>query len=371
MNKTFVLYVPGSSLSEFHLRSPWIELPMAFHHLGFNSLLICGKYNLKDNGNFQVTETFVRGRNFVKSVFEPFFAFKEIMIKKPDLVMISPFGSYLISIIPLLIITRTLFGNKKTRFWLKTDWNIDFTGMSRIVRLLTSVLFSISSHLFDFTTLETKCGVEQAKRQFFANSDKINRFPIGFPQDFMKINTYNNQRRKKVILCVARIARMKDQLTLIKAFDEALKTYGDWKLILAGPIDEADYMEELLIETNNFGTREQVTFTGFIDEEELLELYGTSSIFCLPSRYKENAGQVKYEAISAGLPVISTDVPCREENENMGILVFKAGDVQGLLKILLTLMEGDRIREQISKNAQSKLLSYTDNVKEFLKFYKL
>ncbi|MEM3771776.1 MAG: glycosyltransferase family 4 protein [Candidatus Micrarchaeia archaeon] len=297
--------------------------------------------------------------------------FKKIIAEKPDIVMISPVGSYLFTIIPLIILLK-LFLNKnhRTKFLLKSDWSLDYTGLSVLKKALSTVLFIMSSYIFDKVLLETYCGLSRANNLPLIRTDRIARIPIGYPSDFIPIHRYDNRKREKIVLCVARIARMKDQLTLVKAFGKASKSYKDWKLVLAGPIEDSDYKRELDEAIRILRLGSSIEFTGFIDENELRMLYESSSIFCLPSRFLENAGQVKYEAIAAGLPVISTDIPCESDNEELGVMVFKAGDFDYLSGILERLMGSEEMRREVSERSQKRLVSYTEIVNELLSLLK-
>jgi glycosyltransferase involved in cell wall biosynthesis len=51
-----------------------------------------------------------------------------------------------------------------------------------------------------------------------------------------------------------------------------------------------------------------VTFTGWLDRGALAALYEQAAVFALPSAWPEPFGIVGLEAMSAGLPVVATDV---------------------------------------------------------------
>ena len=369
MSKTFIIYIPGSSLSEFHKLSPWIQFPLTFSHLDYNSILICGKCTISDINNFKIHETLVRGDSTIKSIFEPFLAFKKIISERPDIVMISPIGSYLATVMPLMLFSKLILGKKhKTRFVLKSDWSLDYYGFPLLKKILVNTFLVLASYVFDIITVETYCGFNKAINLPIIRAKRLRRLPIGLPDDSISVERYDNGKRKNVIICVARIARMKDQLTLIKAFSKVSESYKDWKLILAGPITETNYKSELEFEIRNLGIQNRVEFTGFLSETGLFELYKTASIFCLPSRFLESAGQVKYEAISAGLPVISTDIPCRKDNEELGIIVFDSGDFDQLSRILTKLMRDEKMRREVSAYSQTKIVSYKELVQDLIDF---
>lgn len=363
MVKVFVMYVPGADLTEFHRRSPWVMIPVSFNDIGYRSALICGSYALKSKYGIDVYTTITRGKSLLKSLTEPFLGFKRIITLKPDILLISPFGSYLFSIIPLILIFKIyikITGSKETKFVLKTDWSLDFSGGKWYKKESSILLLILSSYIFDQISFETYCGVNRAKSFPIIRAKALKRVPIGYPQniDFDIFKTINN--REKRIICTARITPMKGQIVLLKAFLELSWKYPDWQLIFIGPFEDMNYKSQLdsIIQESNLSNR--VSFTNFIEESGLVEQLKRASIFCLPSIYAENAGNVKYEAIAACLPVVTTDVPCREENEELGCIVCKAGDVYDLAKNLEFLMTNPHFRKNIAEQSKNKLLSYKE-----------
>lgn len=363
MEKVFTLYVPGSNLSEIHKRSPWIMIPLSFKDIGYRSSLICGSYSLNSTYGIEVYPTITRNKSLLRSLVEPLIGTKYIFNLRPDILLISPTGSYLFSIIPLIVIYKVytrMTQSKNTRFMLKMDWSLDFTDMKWFKRKLSIFLLILCSYTFDRISFETYCGLNRAKKIPIINEKTLRRVPIGYPQniDFEIFEPKNNIENR--IVCVARIAKMKGQIVLLKAFLELSQRYPNWQLRFMGPVEDVNYKSRLdsLILENNLLNR--VSFTEFVEENILLEELKKASIFCLPSIYKESAGNVKYEAIAAGLPVVTTEVPCSEDNREMGCLVSTPGDVKGLAKNLELLMSNPQLRKSTAEYSKKKLLSYKD-----------
>jgi hypothetical protein len=186
MEKVFVMYVPGSQLSEFHKRSPWIMIPTSFKDIGYHSVLICGQCSIGLVEGIEVYETIKRQKSILRSLFEPFLAFKKIITLKPDILVISPIGSYLIVAIPLFFVYKkyiSLTKLNKPKFILKTDWSLDFTGIGYIKRILLKLLLIISSYTFDRISFETYCGTNKAKIIPLIKAKTLIRIPIGYPQN--------------------------------------------------------------------------------------------------------------------------------------------------------------------------------------------
>ena len=362
MTRKFVMYVPGSKLTDFHKRSPWIMLPISFLELGYSSVLICGEYTLSDNFGLDVYKTFVRNKKILRSLVEPIFAFHKIFKTNPDVVIVAPFGSYLFSIIPLIAAYRVgsvILRRRKTKFILKTDWSIDFYGQKKMTRLLSSFLLIASTYIFDRVAFETHCGVARAKELPWIKNSVLIRVPIGYPQN-ITTTSISDINRENIILCVARITPMKGQDILLKAFARIATKHASWSVRLVGPVDDQSYKKRLESIIAQESLEQKVSFSGYVNEKDLYDEFSKAKIFCLPSIYLENAGNVKFEATAASLPVITTDVPCRQDAEEMGWLVCKAGDVESLAENLDSLISDPALRKKIVEYSMARIQTYRD-----------
>jgi glycosyltransferase involved in cell wall biosynthesis len=337
-------------------------LPISFLELGYSSVLICGEYTLSDNFGLDVYKTFVRNKKILRSLVEPIFAFHKIFKTNPDVVIVAPFGSYLFSIIPLIAAYRVgsvILGRRKTKFILKTDWSIDFYGQKKITRLLASFLLIASTYIFDRVAFETYCGVARAKELPMIKNSALIRVPIGYPHNIAPI-VISDVNRENIILCVARITPMKGQEILLKAFASIATKHKSWSLRFVGPVYDEIYkkrLEGIIVQEK---LEQKVSFSGYVSEKGLYDELSRAKIFCLPSIYLESAGQVKFEATAAGLPVITTDVPCRQDAEEIGWSVCKAGDVDSMVKNLDSLISEPDMRNKIVDYSRSRISTYKD-----------
>lgn len=105
------------------------------------------------------------------------------------------------------------------------------------------------------------------------------------------------------ILAVGRIAKQKDYLTLLQAFNLLDKKINA-RLVIVGGVYETSEKQKLdsFIQENNLA--EQVDFVGFT--ENIQDYYGVAEVFVLCSAW-EGFGNVIVEALAFGLPVVSTD----------------------------------------------------------------
>ncbi|WP_162892909.1 glycosyltransferase [Salinibacter ruber] len=107
------------------------------------------------------------------------------------------------------------------------------------------------------------------------------------------------QRR---LLFLSRIHKKKGLLNLVEAWDR-LRPDG-WEVIIAGP-DENGHEAEVRERISQCGVKGDFVFTGPVKGMEKWKMYQSADLFVLPT-HSENFGIVVAEALSCGVPVITT-----------------------------------------------------------------
>jgi len=139
----------------------------------------------------------------------------------------------------------------------------------------------------------------------------------------------------KVIGMVARLNKIKDHETLIKAFGKIYERFPDVRLWLIGDGEEKDRLSALV---ERLGLSKLVIFWG--NRSDIPEMLGSMDIFVFSTTRDEGFGIALLEAMAASLPIIASDVPaCREVLGSAGILVPEANveELARQLGALLTL----------------------------------
>lgn len=101
---------------------------------------------------------------------------------------------------------------------------------------------------------------------------------------------------------IAMLDKNKNQEMLIKSFAKTFKNLKNVKLTIVGDGEEFKNLELLI---NRLNMNEQISLFGKANRNEVKELLHESDVFVLSSK-KETFGVVLIEALSCGLPVIST-----------------------------------------------------------------
>ena len=110
---------------------------------------------------------------------------------------------------------------------------------------------------------------------------------------------------RKILLSLGRIHPKKGIINLLKAWKESSDLFGKWRLIIAGYPD-LSYLNLLNNFINENNLNSSVDILGPFLGEDLENIYKNSKIFILPT-FSENFGLVVPEAMSHGLPAITTN----------------------------------------------------------------
>ena len=172
-----------------------------------------------------------------------------------------------------------------------------------------------------------------------------------------------NLKKDSYVLFLSRIVPEKGLHYLIKAFKE-IKT--DKKLVIAGGASHTNEYLKRIKETIKDDDR--IIMTGFVQGQELEELYSNCLIYCLPSDV-EGMPLSLLEAISYNCNCLVSNI-----EENMQVVkgsnaqFFKKGDIQELKEKLQKIIDNDN-KEVIKNDNFFKIHNWDSIEKETEKLY--
>ncbi len=158
-----------------------------------------------------------------------------------------------------------------------------------------------------------------------------------------------------LVLFVGRLVYYKGVDVLLDALSRT--DHGRLAIVGIGPLRDA-----LEARSRALGLAERVHFCGEVAQAELHALYAACSVFVLPSVEPSEAfGMVQLEAMSAGRPVISTQlrsgVPFVNQHEQSGIVV-PPRDAPALAGALRRLLGDDALRARLGRGALQRVASH-------------
>jgi len=107
------------------------------------------------------------------------------------------------------------------------------------------------------------------------------------------------------VIFVGAIAKQKGVDVLLEAFRLVLKDIPDARLIYAG---RGDLLPLLKKNAGQWGIQDNVDFLGFVDHDQIADVYRKGHVFAMPSVWNEQFGLVGLEALICGLPCVASDV---------------------------------------------------------------
>ena len=166
---------------------------------------------------------------------------------------------------------------------------------------------------------------------------------------------------KKIVLCVSRIDRQKNQVDLVRAFADFSLSRPDHRLVLIGGTAVESYREELQREIGRRGLAGKVILIEGLraDDPLLPSAYKAADMFILPSGY-EPFGIVVLEAWAAGIPVIASRVGGIPgfTSDGRNVLLSDPGDVNGLRCRMEQLADDAALRAELVRNALEDVADY-------------
>jgi glycosyltransferase involved in cell wall biosynthesis len=171
------------------------------------------------------------------------------------------------------------------------------------------------------------------------------------------------------IIIVGSLGQRKGTYDLLKVIPSVIRVFPEVSFLLVGDGDVKKI--ENMLEKSAF--RNNTTVTGWLPHNKVHELYRSSCIFLLPSYY-EGMPMAILEAMSMGLPVISTDVngiPDVVLDGETGILT-QPGKIIDLSEAIIKLLSDPTLRKNMGRKGQQRvesLFSFEAVTKDLIAIY--
>lgn len=177
--------------------------------------------------------------------------------------------------------------------------------------------------------------------------------PILHLPNFIELRKFHELTNNYNLLFVGRLEKVKGVKFLIKAVSLIIKAFPQTTLTIIGDgLDKTD----LVNLTKDLHLEEAVQFIGWVKNKDIDTYYEKASIVVIPSIWPENFPTVCNEAMSAGRPVIGTNVggiPEMIEGGVNGYLVEPKNSEQIAEKVIKLFSE-ENVLQEWGKNARRK-----------------
>jgi 1,2-diacylglycerol 3-alpha-glucosyltransferase len=206
----------------------------------------------------------------------------------------------------------------------------------------------------DFVTTPTKTALALLKNAGF--SKDIMPISCGIDLDRFKPTNDGSYLKqifavpinKPVLLYVGRLDKEKRIDLILRALPDILRVTSA-HLVLAGIGKEKQKLEEL---TEKLGIQKAVTFTGFVPDEDLQNIYRIADIFVIAG-IAELQSIVTMEAMASGLPVVAVNAMALPElvHDGENGYLFSDGDRRMLAEKIIAILTNQTMRAQMAKKS--------------------
>ena len=168
------------------------------------------------------------------------------------------------------------------------------------------------------------------------------------PPDFRKRG--NPDQR---ILAIGHWGTYKRLETLMDAFPEILHRAPNAKLVVGGANHHTKpgYWESF---AERFRGNDRIEFLGYVAEDDIANLFASSSIVVLPYDSSTGSSGPAHQACQFGVPIVSSDLPQfldMADDEGMAVEFYRRGDAHDLAnKIVSVLTDQEKEREMAEQN---------------------
>ena len=179
-----------------------------------------------------------------------------------------------------------------------------------------------------------------------------NRYNINFP----------------FILFVGTLEKRKNVPLLIKAFNEFKKYESNHKLVIVG--GKGWKYTEIFDLIENLKLKDDVIFTDYVPDNDLVKFYNNADVFVYPSLY-EGFGLPPLEAMACGCPVITSNISSLPEVVGDAGIMIDPNDVNNLTEAMYEILSNEELKENYRKKSleRAKMFSWRKTAEETWKIY--
>ncbi len=153
---------------------------------------------------------------------------------------------------------------------------------------------------------------------------------------------------EKYILYLGTLEPRKNIIGLIKAFEEFKKTYNlqptTYKLVIAGA--KGWLCEDIFRAAKNSPVKNDIIFTGFIEDQDKSVLYRLAELFVYPSFY-EGFGFPPLEARAGGTPGITSNFSSLPEAVGDAALAVDPYNINQLARAMKNVLEDEDLKNRL------------------------
>lgn len=207
----------------------------------------------------------------------------------------------------------------------------------------------------------TKTEQKKIIRELKISKDRTVIIPNGIDLNKFDVVVDKNEKKKELginndnlnIVCVSNLREEKGHEYLLEAFEKLFEKHKKSNLLIVG---NGEKKETLISQIADYQSKDNVHFLG--NRQDVTEILKISDIFVMPT-LAEGMSMAILEAISSGLPIITTTIAANKElieNEITGLLVQPRSDRE-ITESMQRLLNDVQLRKRLGQAAKEKAAS--------------
>jgi glycosyltransferase involved in cell wall biosynthesis len=172
------------------------------------------------------------------------------------------------------------------------------------------------------------------------------------------IPIHHHESAEKYVLYTGVLRARKGLFDLLECAEYVCRVHPTVHFVICGT---GPFFSKMKEEIRRRKLQERIVLQGYVKRDKLVQLYQNATLHVVPSHY-EGLPTVLLEAMSCGLPVVATNVGGNSDvisSGKNGFLVPPKSP-QELAKVILKLLDDDKLRKEIGKAARKTIeKSYT------------
>ena len=199
-------------------------------------------------------------------------------------------------------------------------------------------------------------------------ADKID---VIYLASFVKPRNARTKFGSNKILIVSDIARRKNHVRLLEAFDMIQQECPNTELVVVGSVIEpVPGFESLIAEMQAKNSDIKITRCHHLSDRDIVSLYNEADVLVYPSLY-EGFGLPVLEAMACGCPVITSNVSSLPEVAGDAAILVDPQNPNAIARAIITVLKDDTLKRELSERGveQAKKFSWEETAQAFLEMF--
>jgi len=194
-------------------------------------------------------------------------------------------------------------------------------------------------------------GIPRSRTVKIPNGVDTNRFAPAGPNERERSRKSLGLSDRRVVTCMGSMKAVKGLDVLLRAWSKVTVSQPGAHLLFVGKQTPAGQFKSLSNLARQYGIGKSLTFVGEV--REVRRYLWATDVFVLPS-LREGMSNALLEALSCGLPVVTTDIPGMEEavRNHVNGLVVPPGNHEALREGILNLLEDRELADRLGTAAR-------------------